>query len=267
FGRVPRGGRRFTQAFQALSNRYGRVTARMVRSLTIVGVAYALLIVLAGWRFFATPSGFIPAQDQGYLIGVVQLPPGSSLQRTDAVMRQAIAISERNPAVKVSVGFAGLDGATFTSAPNAGVIFFGLKPHQERTARAPQVISELIPALHAVKGGDVLVIPPPAVQGIGTAGGFKMMIEDRTGLGYPALAQAAFQMMMGANRQPAVAGAFTPFNVGTPRLAADIDRERAERMGVPVQNIFSTLNAYLGSAYVNDFNFLGRTFRVTAQAD
>jgi HAE1 family hydrophobic/amphiphilic exporter-1 len=266
-GLVARGGRKFTQAFQALSERYGRVTARMVRSLTIVGVAYALLIVMAGWRFFATPSGFIPAQDQGYLIGVVQLPPGSSLQRTDAVMRQAIAISERNPAVKVSVGFAGLDGATFTNAPNAGVIFFGLKPHQERTARAPQVISELIPALHAVKGGDVLVIPPPAVQGIGTAGGFKMMIEDRTGLGYPALAQAAFQMMMGANQQPAVAGAFTPFNVGTPRLAADIDRERAERMGVPVQNVFSTLNAYLGSAYVNDFNFLGRTFRVTAQAD
>ena len=266
-GLVARGGRKFTQAFHALSERYGRLTARMVRSLTIVGVAYALLIVMAGWRFFATPSGFIPSQDQGYLIGVVQLPPGSSLQRTDAVMRQAIAISERNPAVDKAVGFAGLDGATFANAPNAGVIFFALKPHQERTARAPQVLSELTPALGAVKGGDVLVIPPPAVQGIGTAGGFKMMIEDRTGLGYPVLAQAAFAMMMGANQEKPVAGAFTTFNVGTPRLTADIDRERAERMGVPVQNIFSTLNAYLGSAYVNDFNFLGRTFRVTAQAD
>ena len=129
------------------------------------------------------------------------------------------------------------------------------------------IAGEINKRMGAIDDAFVMVLSPPPVSGLGTTGGFKMMIEDRTGLGYPALAQAAFQMMMGANQQPAVAGAFTPFNVGTPRLVADIDRERAERMGVPVQNIFSTLNAYLGSAYVNDFNFLGRTFRVTAQAD
>src|SRR5262249_6145129 len=123
------------------------------------------------------------------------------------------------------------------------------------------------PALGAIKGGDILVIAPPPVPGIGTGGGFKMMIEDRTGNGYPALAQASQNMMAKANGLPSVAGVFGTFNTGTPPLFADIDRDRAERLGVPVENIFSTLSAYLGSAYVNDFNYLGRTFRVTAQAD
>jgi hydrophobe/amphiphile efflux-1 (HAE1) family protein len=262
-----RGARAFNRGFQWLADRYGRVTARVVRSLAMVGIAYVLLIGIAGWRFTATPSGFIPNQDQGYLIGVVQLPPGSALQRTDAVVREAIDIALKNPAMENVVGFAGLDGATFSTAPNSGVIFFALKPHKDREAHVNQVQGELFPALGAIKGGDILVIAPPPVQGIGTAGGFKMMIEDRAGLGYAALAQAAGAMMGGSMQQKSVAGAFSTFNIGTPRLSADIDRERAERMGVPVQNIFSTLNAYLGSAYVNDFNFLGRTYRVTAQAD
>jgi hydrophobe/amphiphile efflux-1 (HAE1) family protein len=262
-----KGARAFNRGFQGLANRYGRVTARVVRSLAIVGMAYVLLIGVAGWRFMATPTGFIPSQDQGYLIGVVQLPPGSSLERTDAVVRQAVEISLKNPAMQTAVGFAGLDGATFSTAPNSGVIFFALKPHADREAHVNQVQGELYPAFSAIKGGDILVIAPPPVQGIGTAGGFKMMIEDRAGLGYAALAQAAGAMMGGSMQQESVAGAFSTFNIGTPRLTADVDRERAERMGVPVANIFSTLNAYLGSAYVNDFNYLGRTFRVTAQAD
>ncbi|MCW3849603.1 efflux RND transporter permease subunit [Sphingomonas sp. LB-2] len=265
-GLPARGARAFNRGFQGLASRYGKVTARVVRSLGIVAIAYALLIGVAGWRFTATPSGFIPQQDQGYLIGVVQLPPGASLARTDAVVKEAIDIAMKNPAVETAVGFAGLDGATFSNAPNSGVVFFALKPHGKRE-HVTQVQGELFPAFGAIKGGDILVIAPPPVQGIGTAGGFKMMIEDRAGLGYAALAQAAGAMMGGSMQQQSVAGAFSTFNIGTPRLTADVDRERAERMGVPVQNIFSTLNAYLGSAYVNDFNYLGRTFRVTAQAD
>jgi hydrophobe/amphiphile efflux-1 (HAE1) family protein len=265
-GLPARGARVFNRGFHALSVRYGKATARIVRSLSIVGVVYVLLIAVAGWRFMATPSGFIPNQDQGYLIGVVQLPPGASLQRTDAVVKQTVDIAMKNPAMQTAVGFAGLDGATFSTAPNSGVVFFALKPHGERKY-VNDVQNEIIPALGAIKDGNVLVVAPPPVQGIGTAGGFKMMIEDRGGLGYPALAQAAGAMMGGSMKQESVAGAFSTFSVGTPRLSADIDRERAERMGVPVENIFSTLNAYLGSAYVNDFNFLGRTFRVTAQAD
>ncbi|MFL9839348.1 multidrug efflux RND transporter permease subunit [Sphingomonas sp. ST-64] len=266
-GAPARAGAKFNQGFTWLSEKYGTLTARLVRALALIGIVYVALILVAGWRFTATPSGFIPAQDQGYLIGVVQLPPGSSLNRTDAVVQQTIAAARKLDGMKFVVGFAGLDGASFSTAPNAGVVFFGLAPHADRDRSAEEIQQALYPALAGIKGGDILVISPPPVPGIGTGGGFKMMIQDRGGLGYPALAQAAFGMMMGANQQESVAGAFTQFNVGTPRLSADVDRERAERMGVPVQNVFSTLGAYLGSAYVNDFNYLGRTFRVTAQAD
>lgn len=258
---------KFNHGFARLSERYGNFTAKAVRALMLVGIVYAGLILVAGWRFTATPAGFIPPQDQGYLIGVVQLPPGASLNRTDAVVRQAVTESMKLPSMDNVIAFAGLDGASFSSSPNAGVLFFTLKPHADREQSADEVIGSLYPAFAGIKGGDIMVIAPPPVQGIGTGGGFKMMIEDRTGQGYNALAQATFAMMMAANQQESVTGAFTTFNTGTPRLTADVDRERAERMGVPVANIFSTLGAYLGSAYVNDFNYLGRTFRVTAQAD
>ena len=257
----------FNRGFERLSDRYGRLTARLVRALGVIGIVYICLIALAGWRFYATPTGFIPQQDQGYLIGIVQLPPGSSLARTDAVLRETIARGRKVDGVDNGVGFAGFDGASFTNAPNAGAIFFPLKDFKDRKLSAEQIQGKLYGAFAGITGGDILVIQPPPVAGIGTGGGFKMMIEDRGGLGYKALADTATQMMMAANGQESVAGAFTTFNVATPRLTADIDRDRAERMGVPVQNIFSTLGAYLGSAYVNDFNFLGRTFRVTAQAD
>ena len=257
----------FNDGFEWLSDRYGKATGRLVRMLAMVGVVYLLLIALAGWRFWATPTGFIPQQDQGYLIGVVQLPPGSSLQRTDAVMHEAIGKALKVPGVFNAAGFAGLDGASFAASPNAGVIFFTLKPHGERSQTANDIQQALYGAFGSIRDGDLLVIAPPPVSGIGTGGGFKMMIEDREGKGYEALARVSQQMMMAANQLEPVAGAFALFNTGTPRLAADIDRERAERMGVPVQNVFATLNAYLGSSYVNDFNFLGRTYRVTAQAD
>ena len=257
----------FNNGFQWLSREYGRLTGRAVRALAMIGIVYVALILVAGWRFNSTPSGFIPQQDQGFLIGVVQLPPGSALNRTDAVVQQAMQNARKLAPVKDVVGFAGLDGASFSGAPNAGLLFITLKPHADREETANEIQQQLYPAFGQIKGGDIMIIAPPAVQGIGSGGGFKMMIQDRSGQGYQALAQAAFAMMMAANQQESVAGAFTTFNAGTPRLTADVDRERAERMGVPVQNIFSTLGAYLGSAYVNDFNYLGRTFRVTAQAD
>jgi len=259
--------RKFNQGFERLSDRYGRLTARLVRMLGMIGIVYLLLIAVAGWRFQATPTGFIPPQDQGYLIGVVQLPPGSSLKRTAAVARQAIGLALKNPSVEAVVGIAGLDGASFSIAPNGGVLFFTLKPHAQRKFDATAIQGQLYQAFAQITDGDLLVIAPPPVSGIGTGGGFKMMIEDRKGRGYRELAAMAQAMMMRANGLEPVTGAFSTFNTATPRLAADIDRERAERMGVPVENIFSTLNAYLGSVYVNDFNLFGRTFRVTAQAD
>ncbi len=257
----------FNRNFDKLAKNYGRLTARLVRMLGVIAIAYVLLLSITGWRFAATPSGFIPAQDQGYLIGVVQLPPGSSLQRTDEVVQRAAAMARENPDVKATIAFAGFDGATFTAAPNAGAIFVTLKDHAERHQGADAIANSLRKAYGAITAGNILVVPPPPVRGIGTGGGFKMMIEDRDGAGYRALEGVAFKMMMAANTDPGLTSVFTTFNTRTPRLHADIDRERAEQMGVPVENIFSTLGSYLGSSYINDFNFLGHTFRVTAQAD
>ncbi|MGL4314397.1 MAG: efflux RND transporter permease subunit [Sphingomonas sp.] len=256
----------FNRSFDRLGERYGRLTARAVRTLGVVVVCYAVLIGLTGWRFSATPTGFIPAQDQGYLIVAVQLPPGSSLQRTTEVLQRAQAIALNNKATAGTVAFAGLDGATLTNAPNTAAMFVAMKPRSDREG-ADQVANELRQAFGPITDGVLLVIPPPPVRGIGTGGGWKMLIEDRQNQGYPALEQAAFAMMMKANQTPGLASTFTTFNVRTPRLYADIDRARAEQLGVPVENIFHTLGTYLGSTYINDFNYLGRTYRVTAQAD
>ena len=262
-GRFARG---FNRGFDWLAERYGRFTARAVRMLGVIAIAYVLLIGLAGWRFYATPTGFIPAQDQGYLITAAQLPPGSSLQRTTDVMLRAEKAARQIPGMKDTVMFVGLDGASFSTAPNTAAMFITMQPHAER-ADANTLANQLRGALAQFNEGLLLVIPPPPVQGIGTGGGWKMMIEDRENRGYKALEGATFAMMMKANQTPGIAGAFTLFNTRTPRLFADVDRERAEQLGVPVSNIFSTMGTYLGSSYINDFNLLGRTFRVTAQAD
>ena len=256
----------FNRVFDRLSDRYGRLTGKLVRRLALMGVAYVCLIVLAGWRFYATPTGFIPAQDQGYLIGVIQMPPGTSLQRTDQVVQQVQKIVLKNPALEGTVAFTGFDGATFTTAPNAAVVFTTLKDKSQRP-NIEKINADLRKALAPITSGNLLLIPPPPVSGIGTGGGWKMEIEDRNGAGYQALEKAAFGMMMAANKAQGIQAAFTTFNTKTPRLFANIDREKAEQIGVPVENIFSTLGTYLGSTYINDFNYLGRTWRVTAQAD
>ncbi len=262
-GRFARG---FNHGFESLARRFGKYTARAVRSLLLVGIVYLCLIGLAGWRFSVTPGGFIPAQDQGYLIGVIQMPPGTSLERTTEVMERASKIALANPGAEGTVAFSGLDGATFSTAPNAAAMFIPLKAFGQR-GKADVIANELRKAFAGITDGNILVVPPPPVRGIGTGGGFKMLIEDRTNLGYKALEGAAFAMMMKANQTPGLVSTFTTFNTRTPRLFADIDRERAEQLGVPVANVFSTLGTYLGSTYINDFNYIGRTYRVTAQAD
>jgi HAE1 family hydrophobic/amphiphilic exporter-1 len=256
----------FNRGFDWLSDRYGRLTARAIGALGVVGVVYAILIITTGWRFYATPTGFIPAQDQGYLIGIIQMPPGSSLQRTDAVLRQAQKIALRNPAAAGTVAFAGLDGATLTNAPNAAAMFVPMKPRSER-ADANTVAMQLRKSLSVITAGNILVIPPPPVRGIGTGGGYKMLVEDRAGVDYRALENVTVRLIKAANQTPGLQRVFTVYSTRTPRLFADIDRQHAEQLGVPVQNVFDTFTTYLGSTYINDFNFLGRTYRVTAQAD
>ncbi len=260
----------FNRGFDWLSDRYGRIAARAVRAIAIVLVVYAGLLALAAWRFTATPAGFIPAQDQGYLIAVVQLPPGSSLERTDAAVKSAVKTALATDGVKLAVAFAGLDGASFSNAPNAGTIFIQMDDFPVRAKNhqtGATILGDLRQRLGGIPSANVLVIPPPPVRGVGTGGGFKMMVQDRGGKGYQALEGATFGMMMAGNQTPGLTSVFTLFNTGTPRVYADIDREKADLLGVSPASVFSTLQVYLGSSYINDFNLFGRTYRVTAQAD
>jgi hydrophobe/amphiphile efflux-1 (HAE1) family protein len=262
--------RLFNTGFERLSHGYSWLTAKFVRRGVLCFIVYAGLIALTGWQFQRAPTGFIPAQDQGYLITVYQLPPGASLQRTDAVIRRATKIILETPGVVHAVPFAGLDGATFTNAPNAGAIFAALAPFPERVAKglsADRILADLRTRLGAIEEAFTIVIPPPPVRGIGNAGGFKMMVQDKRGRGLPALEAATQDLVAAANQTPGLVGVFSLFNTRTPKLYADIDRVKAEMLAVPTDKVFEALEVYLGSVFVNNFNYLGRTYQVTAQAD
>jgi hydrophobe/amphiphile efflux-1 (HAE1) family protein len=261
---------RFNRGFDNLSFGYGNVTRRLVRGLTVVLAIYVVLIGITGFEFSRTPTGFIPEQDQGYLITVVQLPPGASLDRTEKVVRSAIDIILSTRGIEHVAPFVGLDATTLTVASNSGTIFSGLPSlynHELPGVTANTVLADLRKRLSVIKDAYVLTIPPPPVQGLGNSGGFKMMLEDRAGLGSEALVHAANALVAAANRDPGFAGAFTLFNAGSPSVFANIDRVKAEKVGLTPTDVFSTLQVYLGSQYVNDFNYLGRTYQVIVQAD
>jgi len=256
----------FNRGFDALATRYGRTTARLVRMTGAIFIVYLLLLGATAWRFNATPTGFIPQQDQGYLIVAIQLPPGASLSRTDAVLRQATDIILSTPGFKNTAGFAGFSGATFTNAPNAGAIFAVMQPFEDRNG-ANQLLGELNQKLAAIDQAFIIVVPPPPVRGIGNAGGFRMMLQDRAGRGARALNDTKDQIVAAANQDPRLVNVFSSYENATPQLYLDIDRVKAQQLGVPISDVFATLEVFLGSAFVNDFNYLGRTYRVSAQAD
>ncbi|QAY79459.1 efflux RND transporter permease subunit [Sphingosinicella sp. BN140058] len=265
-------GNKFNGAFDWLSDRYGRMTGRLIRMATIMLVVYAGLLALTGWRLGATPTGFIPEQDQGVLIGVVQLPPGSSLERTSAVLNDAYKIARGTDGVVDAAVFAGLDGASFSQASNSGTMFLRLADWGERSDKGGQSAAELSQLITgkvagAIQGAQVFFISPPAVPGLGTGSGFVMMLQDRSGAGYKTLEGLTFGMMGAAAQKKEVTQVFSLFNTGSPRIQADVDRDRAQLLGVQPSQVYSALGTYLGSTYVNDFNLLGRTFRVTAQAE
>jgi HAE1 family hydrophobic/amphiphilic exporter-1 len=267
---VGKGFGAFNSGFEWLSTSYARLTRRLVQVTGVMLVAYAVLIGLAGFQFARAPSGFIPEQDQGYLISVVQLPAGATLDRTETVLKQAIDIILTTRGVEHVAPFAGLDATTFTVASNAGTIFSGLPSlynHELAGTTASTVLADLRQRLSVIQDAYVLTIPPPPVQGLGSAGGFKLMLQDRGGVGSKALAEAADTLVAAANKDPSFAGVFTLFNVRSPSIYTDIDRERTQKVGLTPTDVFSTLQVYLGSQYVNDFNYLGRTYQVIAQAD
>lgn len=261
----------FNWSFDKLSHGYGWFAGRAVRFAAIMLVIYIGLIAFGLNEFRKTPVGFIPDQDGGYLITVVQLPPAASLDRTDAVNRRIVDMALTVPGVAHCVSLVGFSGATRVNASNAGAVFVVLKPFEERSKdskmSAANIRTELLKKFSAIQEGLVLVVAPPPVRGLGNAGGFRMMVEDRSGAGSPALQQAVNAMMGKAAQTQGVRQVFSLFETSTPQLYLNIDRVKAEMLGINIPDVFSALQTYLGSLYVNDFNILGRTFRVTAQAD
>jgi hydrophobe/amphiphile efflux-1 (HAE1) family protein len=241
-----------------------------VRATAIILFLYVGLISLTAFQFMRMPSGFIPDQDIGYLVAIFQLPPGASLARTDAVIREANDIVLKIPGVEHTSPVTGFDATTSTVSPNAGTIFLALPSLYGKHipgVNAAAMLKEVRKRLAVIKDAFVIVVNPPPVQGLGSAGGFKLMVEDRNNLGPQALADATNALITAANKDPALGGVFTLYNAGSPSLYADIDRLKAEKIGLTPTDVFSTLQLYLGSQYVDDFNYLGRTFQVLAEGD
>ncbi len=263
-------GERFNRGFDWVSTRYGALTAKSVRRVGLMLIVYAGLLLLTGWRFVATPNGFIPDQDQGALIGVITLPPGSSAQRTDAVMQQAMQIASKLDGVDEALAFAGFNAASSSQESNSGALFVKLRDADHRHGKslsAAALSQELGRRLQAIQGATSIVISPPTVRGMGNGGGWRMMIQDRRDVDYKALENAANDLTAASRGAKEVAGAFSQFNTGAPRLAAEVDRDKAQILGVQPSDVYSAMNIYLGSLYVNDFNLFGRTYQVTAQAE
>ncbi|MEZ5523609.1 MAG: multidrug efflux RND transporter permease subunit [Pseudomonadales bacterium] len=263
-------GHVFNRGFDKVAGAYGNLTARLVRMVVMMLLVYAGLIAFTGWQFNQVPNGFIPEQDQGYLITVIQLPAGASLERTDRLVREASDLLRDVEGVAHTVQFVGLDGATFTNASNAAVIFTPLKPFEERAKlglHSSKIRDQAQQALGSLREAVAFVIMPPAVRGMGNTGGWKLYLQDTRGLGIETLEQVAQNIIAEANQQTELTRVYSFFNTRTPRIFANIDETRAEMLKVPVQHVIDTLEIYLGSRYVNDFNFLGRTYRVIAQAD
>ena len=263
--------RAFNWTFDGLSAGYGWLTARLVRISVLMLALYAGFITFGLNEFRHTPVGFIPQQDLGYIITVVQLPAGASLARTDEVNRRAGELALQVPGVAHVVNIVGFSGATFTTAPNSGAIFTVLEPFDKRAGdpkkSAMAIQAALRAKLSSIQEGLVIVVLPPPVRGIGTSGGFRMMVEDRGGAGSAELQKAIYAMMAKASQTPGVSNVFSLFETSTPQVFLDIDRTKAQLLGVRLPDVFRELQTFLGSSYVNDFNLLGRTFRVTAQAD
>jgi multidrug efflux pump len=259
----------FNRMFGRASHDYERGVKGILGRKTAALAVYAILGVAAAFMFKAVPSGFVPAQDKQYLVGFAQLPDASSLDRTDAVIRRMSDIARSVPGVQDSVAFPGLSINGFTNAPNAGVVFFTLKPFGERGSgqTGAAIAQQINQKLGEIQDAFIMVFPPPPVNGLGTIGGFKMMIEDRGNLGYDELYKAVQAVQMKAWQTPELAGVFSGYQINVPQLFADVDRTKAKQLGVPLSVIYQTLQINLGSLYVNDFNQFGRTYQVKLQAD
>ncbi|KVA20554.1 RND transporter [Burkholderia cepacia] len=260
----------FNRVFQRLSDAYGRLVRKVVRIIPAMGVLYVVLIAATGYLLVSSPKGFIPAQDRGYLVVLVRMPDGATLERTSAVARKIEDIALSVPGVARVPVFSGVNAATGTNSANSAGLFPVFEPWPERKARGltiDTIAAEMRKRLAAVTEASIVVAMPPPVQGLGSTGGFAMRLEDRNGLGTAALAKATQDLVAAANRTPGMVGVYTPYSATSPQVHVELDREKAEMLGVPSQAINDAVETYFGSTYINDFNIVGRTYRVTAQAD
>ncbi|MGY4594802.1 multidrug efflux pump [Bradyrhizobium sp. GM22.5] len=262
--------RGFNKVFTRSSENYSGTVTKVISGKAAVMGLYVVLIGVTALLFQQVPSGFVPGQDKQYLVGFSRLPDGAALDRTEEVIRKMSDIALTQPGVESSVAFPGLSIAGFTNSSNAGIVFSTLKPFDERkdpSLSGPALAAELNKKYAGIQEAFIAMFPPPPVNGLGTIGGFKLQIEDRAGLGYEALNEATKAFMAAMQKAPEIAGVFSSFQVNVPQLFADIDRTKALQLGVPVTEVFNTLQIYLGSYYVNDFNKFGRTYSVRVQAD
>jgi multidrug efflux pump len=262
--------RGFNRLFHRGSEAYSGGVKGAISRKTVMLVIYLALIGVTFGLFKAVPSGFVPAQDKQYLIGFAQLPDGATLDRTEDVIKRMGDIVKKNPNVQDAIAFPGLSINGFTNSSNSGVVFVTLKPFEERK-RLDQsggaIAGQLNQQFAGIQDAFIVMFPPPPVAGLGTTGGFKLQLEDRASLGYDQMDGAVKAFMAKASKAPELAGLFTSWQVNVPQLYADIDRTKARQLGVPVTDIFDTMQIYLGSLYANDFNKFGRTYSVRVQAD
>jgi hydrophobe/amphiphile efflux-1 (HAE1) family protein len=262
--------RPFNRAFTRGSAGYGSAVRRVLTRSGIALAVYAGLLALTWLGFAKVPRGFVPTQDKQYLVAFAQLPDAATLDRTERVVRQMSAIGRKQPGVSDAVEFPGLSINGFVNAPNAGIIFFTLKPFEERHGKEEyglNIAGALNQKFAGIQDAFIAVFPPPAVNGLGTVGGFKLELEDRAGLGEAALNAATEAVMARAAQTPQLAGLFTGYRVNVPQLDVELDREKVKRQGIQLTDLFQTMQVYLGSVYVNDFNKFGRTYQVKVQAD
>lgn len=262
--------RGFNRLFGAASDTYGKGVGGLMSRKTMVMLVYLILVGGTYSVFNAVPGGFVPAQDKQYLIGFAQLPDGATLDRTEDVIERMSAIALEQPGVAHAIAFPGLSINGFTIGSNSGIVFAVLNDFEERTSpelSSDAIAQQLNQKFAGIQDAFIAMFPPPPVNGLGSTGGFKMQIEDRAGLGYQALDQATKDFLAQAGKAPELAGLFSSFQINVPQIFADIDRPKAQQLGVAVTDVFDTLQIYLGSLYVNDFNAFGRTYSVRVQAD
>ncbi|MDR6773806.1 multidrug efflux RND transporter permease subunit [Azospirillum sp. BE72] len=262
--------RLFNRVFHRASTGYGRGVGGVVRHKGMMMMVYLLLLGATVLLGRAVPMGFVPAQDKEYLISFAQLPNGASLDRTEAVIREMTDIALKQPGVQSAVAFPGLSVNGFTNSSSAGIVFVTLKPFAERgdaSLSANAIAADLQKRYAGLKEAFVAIFPPPPVMGLGTLGGFKMQLEDRGALGYEALNAAVNAFVTKAMQTPELGPTFSSYQINVPQLDVDLDRVKAKQQGVAVGEVFDTMQIYLGSLYVNDFNSFGRVYQVRVQAD